>query len=237
MIPLSQLHSQTLWSYPVLFSDTIPITIAGSPPGNDHRVLLCFHPQKTKCARSAPDDLFQTKEKQQHERIKVKSPEESTVCVSPWETGGSNSENYWTLPTWRVLRNLKCSPKETKQMTISHRQHRFKSSFQILSLYGKQRVPLYGKQRVQQMAPRTELDWDFTHPGLWACLFRFWVPVKFIMCLDPSFQSRPISSQLLSLDEFGSEEALSSNGYTCQSFIIYCTAGNSGCFGSSIDSS
>lgn len=45
-----------------------------------HRVLLCFHPQRTKHALSAQDDLFQTKEKQQRERIKAESPGESAVC-------------------------------------------------------------------------------------------------------------------------------------------------------------
>ena len=87
LIPLSQLHSQTPQSYPVLFSDTIPFTIAGSPSGNIHRVLLCFHPQRTKHALSAQDDLFQTKEKQQHERIKAESPGESAVCASPLKQG------------------------------------------------------------------------------------------------------------------------------------------------------
>lgn len=87
LIPLSQLHSQTPQSYPVLFSDTIPFTIAGSPSGNIHRVLLCFHPQRTKHTLSAQDDLFQTKEKQQHERIKAESPGESAVCASPLKQG------------------------------------------------------------------------------------------------------------------------------------------------------
>lgn len=87
LIPLSQLHSQTPQSYPVLFPDTIPFTIAGSPSGNIHRVLLCFHPQRTKHALSAQDDLFQTKEKQQHERIKAESPGERAVCASPPKQG------------------------------------------------------------------------------------------------------------------------------------------------------
>lgn len=58
LIPLSWLHSQTPQPYPVLFSDTIPFTIAGSPSGNIHRVLLCFHPQRTKHALSARDDFI-----------------------------------------------------------------------------------------------------------------------------------------------------------------------------------
>lgn len=73
--------------YPVLFPDTVPCTIAGSPSGSDHRGLLCFHPQRTKQAPAARDDLSQTEEKQQHERIPAASPGVSTACTAPWAKG------------------------------------------------------------------------------------------------------------------------------------------------------